>query len=170
MRPQIYVVELDSYNSGQPYGNWIDASLDADQIKEEIQTILKESPEKDAEEWAIHAYEDFEGTENFFGENPDIQDISEAGKFIEEKGEIAALLISNYCGNISEAKNALANKFIGEYDSMEKFAQAKLDERTDIPADILPAIDMKYLAREHELEGIYYSLDSETGSIYMFYN
>ena len=36
------------------HGSWIDANQDADDIHEEIQEMLTESPEPVAEEWSIH--------------------------------------------------------------------------------------------------------------------
>lgn len=40
----IYVADLAAYNNGHLYGCWIDAAQDADQIREEIATMLRGSP------------------------------------------------------------------------------------------------------------------------------
>jgi len=58
---QIYVACLASYNNGILHGAWINAEQDAYAIYDEVQTMLTASPVKDAEEWAIHDYEGFEG-------------------------------------------------------------------------------------------------------------
>lgn len=42
------------------HGKWIDATQDTSTIWDEINEVLKTSPIEDAEEWAIHDYDDFE--------------------------------------------------------------------------------------------------------------
>ncbi|MCH2458263.1 MAG: antirestriction protein ArdA, partial [Henriciella sp.] len=59
-RPRIYVACLAAYNSGCLHGRWIDATT-PDEIWEQVRAMLAASPEPDAEEWAIHDYEGFEG-------------------------------------------------------------------------------------------------------------
>ena len=59
--PRIYVACLAAYNNGYLHGAWIDADQDAGQIRDEIAAILARSPVEDAEEYAIHDYEGFEG-------------------------------------------------------------------------------------------------------------
>ncbi len=54
--PKIYVDCLSAYNAGTLHGSWIDANQDAEDIHEEIQEMLSESPEPVAEEWAIHDF------------------------------------------------------------------------------------------------------------------
>ena len=58
--PKIYIACLASYNNGILYGKWIDANQDASVLEEEISDILAGSPMADAEEWAIHDYDDFD--------------------------------------------------------------------------------------------------------------
>ena len=52
-RPRIYVACLAAYNSGCLHGRWIDATT-PDEIWEQVRAMLADSPEPDAEEWAIH--------------------------------------------------------------------------------------------------------------------
>jgi len=47
------------YNNGKLHGRWIDATQGESAIRDEIQEMLSESPEPNAEEWAIHDYEGF---------------------------------------------------------------------------------------------------------------
>lgn len=57
--PRIYVACLSSYNAGRLYGRWIElAGMDGDDIRAEIDAMLKDSPMPGAEEYAVH---DFEG-------------------------------------------------------------------------------------------------------------
>ncbi len=59
--PRIYIACLAAYNNGHLHGAWIDADQDADQIRDAIAAMLARSPVEDAEEYAIHDYEGFEG-------------------------------------------------------------------------------------------------------------
>ena len=59
--PRIYVACLAAYNNGFLHGAWIDADHDADQIRDEIVTMLARSPIAHAEEYATHDFEGFEG-------------------------------------------------------------------------------------------------------------
>lgn len=52
--PRIYVADLAAYNSGYLHGVWIDATLDASDIQDQVNAMLEQSPVGDAEEYAIH--------------------------------------------------------------------------------------------------------------------
>ncbi len=58
---RIYVACLAAYNNGKLHGAWIDATQDIDDIQEQVSQMLDESPEEDAEEYAIHDYEGYDG-------------------------------------------------------------------------------------------------------------
>ncbi len=58
---RIYVADFGAYNSGHLHGVWINATDGLDDIKDQINTMLEESPVPDAEEYAIHDYEGFNG-------------------------------------------------------------------------------------------------------------
>jgi antirestriction protein len=45
MEPKIYVADLAAYNAGKLRGVWIDADQDAETIQEEINRMLRQSPE-----------------------------------------------------------------------------------------------------------------------------
>lgn len=57
----VYVADLAAYNNGKLHGVWIELEpgMSEDEIMEQIQEMLDDSPEPDAEEWAIHAEEGF---------------------------------------------------------------------------------------------------------------
>ncbi|MDT9165744.1 antirestriction protein ArdA, partial [Escherichia coli] len=59
--PRIYVACLAAYNNGILHGAWIDAAREPWAIYDDIRRMLRASPITDAEEWAIHDYEGFEG-------------------------------------------------------------------------------------------------------------
>ena len=56
---RIYVADLAAYNNGKLHGVWIDATQNLEDIQDQINAMLAESPEGFAEEYAIHDYEGF---------------------------------------------------------------------------------------------------------------
>jgi len=61
--PRIYVACLASYNNGCLFGRWIDVGDDEIALRSEVSAMLRASPEPNAEEHAIHDFENFEGCE-----------------------------------------------------------------------------------------------------------
>ncbi len=98
---RIYMADLARYNSGHLHGVWIDATQELDDIQDQINTMLEESPVKDAEEHAIHDYEGFNGYP--LGEYEGIDSVHEIACFIAENLEIGGELL-NYYLDIDEAK------------------------------------------------------------------
>ena len=152
LTPKIYVACLAAYNSGFLHGNWIDATQDAQTIYDEISTILAKSPCPNAEEWAIHDFEDFGSVH--IGESESINFIVEIAAFITEHGELGAELM-NYYHDIDTARDALEDCYQGEFDSELSFAQGLFDEcyADSIPESISSYIDYDSFARDLFLDG-----------------
>jgi antirestriction protein len=90
---QIYVACLAAYNNGYLHGQWIDLDETLDTVWEQVHAILKSSPIPDAEEWAIHDYEGFEGYN--LGEYEGIEKAHTLAQFILEHGELGGLLLNH---------------------------------------------------------------------------
>ena len=119
--PQIYVACLASYNDGILSGEWIDATQNADEMMAEIMEMLSNSPIRNAEEWAIHDHQNFQGLK--IKEDEDLKRIASLGSFIEQYGKIGAEVLKDYGPEIDSAINFMENNYIGEYDSEEKYAE-----------------------------------------------
>ena len=117
--PFIYVACLASYNSGILYGANIDVTQDIDQIYSEIRSMLKNSPIPNAEEWAIHDYEDFGDIE--IHEYESIEDVQKLAAFYQEHGDLGAKMYKQYF-DIDEAEEALNDRYHGAWDSEVDFA------------------------------------------------
>ena len=127
---RIYAACLASYNSGILYGKWIDvAGAMVDEIRDSIKEMLKKSPMADAEEYAIHDYDDM----------PDLGEYSSLEKIYlysmlvrgaEDYGcnqdEVRAI-VDNYNGNIDDAEKALESA-LGIWDSWRDYANEHADE------------------------------------------
>ncbi|WP_282077163.1 antirestriction protein ArdA [Epibacterium ulvae] len=149
---QIYVACLASYNSGILHGAWIDANQDAYAIYDEVQAMLAASPVEDAEEWAIHDYEGFEGIR--LSEWEGLAEVSEIAAFIAEHGEIGAELI-HHLGSIEDARKALDEAYAGEYTSLVDFAEELTEQSTEIPENIRLYIDYDRMARDIEINDVF---------------
>ena len=75
---RIYVADLAAYNAGHLHGVWIDASLDLDDMQEQVKAMLAASPVEGAEEYAIHDFEGFDGYP--LGEYEGLQTAHEIGR------------------------------------------------------------------------------------------
>ena len=171
--PRIYVASLSDYSTGRLHGRWIDANQPADAIREEIALMLAESKEPIAEEWAIHDYECFGDLQ--LSEYADIDHVAEAAYQIVENGPVFASLLS-YVGGTScldEALRYMEEGYCGEYDSLTDYAEQFIDDcyadsLKGLPEFIRYHIDYEGIARDMELGGDVFSLESE-GKVHVFY-
>ena len=165
--PQIYVACLAAYNNGKLHGTWIEADQSADAIHEEIQVMLKSSPEPMAEEWAIHDYEGFGDIR--LSEWESIELIADMAQFINEHGHLGIALLSHFCGDIREARSALDN-YCGEYSSLADFAQEITEETTKIPENLAYYIDYEAMARDMEMSGDVFIIELSYMAVCVFWN
>ena len=147
---RIYVACLAAYNNGHLHGEWIDVTDEAS-IWEAVQAMLFASPIDEAEEWAIHDYEGFEGAE--VGEYYSFESVVKLADYIRERGELGAQVFNYYGGNIEDAQ-ARFDEYAGEYNSLADYAE-ELTEQTGetIPQRLAPYIDYKAMAHDYEQSG-----------------
>ncbi|MGH1421590.1 MAG: antirestriction protein ArdA [Hyphomonas sp.] len=149
-RPRIYVACFAAYNNGFLHGCWIEATT-PDEIMDQVRTMLAASPEPDAEEWAIHDYEGFEGA--ILSEYASFETVCELAGFIEEHGELGAKLYREF-GEELEQVRAAFDEYAGEYRSAADFAEQLHEETgTQIPESLRYYIDWEALARDMALNG-----------------
>ena len=160
--PRIYVACLAAYNAGTLHGEWIDATQDVEVIRSEIKAMLKASPEPDAEEYAIHDFENFGGLQLHPYE--DLDQVAQAAQLITEHGEMAALLIDYYGGPefLDEAAESLKERFVGSFDNREDWAWHTLEETgalKHVPESLRPYVDLERYTRDMELSGDFIVLE-----------
>lgn len=145
---RIYVACLAAYNNGRLHGKWIEANQDPYDIWDEVSAMLLASPEEDAEEWAIHDYEGFEGCN--VSEYDSFDHVSKLAEFIEEHGVLGAKLVEHH-SDLKDARKALEDHYAGEYESLSDFAQEITEQGTPIPDNLAFYIDYEKMARDLEL-------------------
>ena len=145
---RLYVACLASYNNGILHGAWINATQSVEAIHDQIAAVLNASQIEDAEEYAIHDYEGFEGVS--IAEYQGIESVAQIAAFIEEHGALGGKLIA-YFGDLEEAREAISDRYVGQYTSLEDFARELTEETIDIPQNLACYIDYRRMARDLEI-------------------
>lgn len=166
--PRIYVACLAAYNNGYLHGTWIDADQDADQIRDEVSAMLARSPIKDAEEYAIHDYEGFEGVT--INEYAGIEKVARMGAFIAEHGALGAGLLEQFVGDIDQAETALQDCYHGQHASLADYMEELTSESVTIPEALRYYIDWEAMARDAEMSGEFFTIETAHDEVHVFSN
>ena len=169
-KPRIYVASLSDYNAGKLLGRWIDAGQEADAIHAEIQTMLAESREYPAEEWAIHDYEGFGQWKP--REYESIETVATVAGLIAEHGEVFAALLSHFGGDLDDARERIEDGGRGCWRSVREFAEEFIgdiyaQEINRLPEFIRYAIDYDQIGRDMEMGGDIFTIELD-GMIHVF--
>ena len=166
--PEIYVVCLSSYASNRIHSAWIDATQDAWDISEDIQTMLKASPDPNASSWAVHDYNGFYDAGSSLGEHPNLDKVSTAANLIKTHDELASELIGHFCGDVDEAEKYLKERYKGKFDSLADYASNLWEDAAkDIPDDLARYIDYEAMGRDFDLGGEIFTITLD-GSLHIF--
>lgn len=164
---QIYIACLAAYNNGILHGAWIDATQDEADIWDGISAVLKSSPIEDAEEWAIHDYDGFEGM--YISEYEDIGHVCKLAGFIEAYGKLGAELYTHFGNHLESAQKAIEDCYAGEYSSLANFAQDITEETSQIPENLAYYIDWEAMARDMDINDVF-TIETGFEEIHVFWN
>ena len=114
--------------------------------------MLALSPIENAEEWAIHDYEGFEGVR--LSEYQGFQSVSELAQFIEQHERLGAKLVEHF-GGLDDAKRAIDEYYRGCFNSLADFAEELTEEATVIPESLQYYIDYQKMARDLEINDVF---------------
>jgi antirestriction protein len=149
---KIYVASLADYNAGILHGAWIDLDgKDAEDVNAEITEMLRGSSMSNAEEWAIHDSDDFDGiTINEYATVADLVALSAA---VEKHGQVL-LDVLEYLGGLSYLEEAVGNvedDYAGTYQDEAEFAEEftrDTDGLRGVPDHIAFYIDWERMGNE----------------------
>ena len=160
---QIYVACLASYNSGVLHGEWITPKADKEELKEQIEKILKSSPIEDAEEFAIHDYNDFPN----LGEYPGLDKIIQVQEAIDEHGaDVVQAFLENWS---VEDLDHVGDAYYGKYDNFTEFAeQLAHDTIEGLNDNSELSRYFNYQAYERDLHHDYHEGGADDGSSLIF--
>ena len=167
--PRVYVACLAAYNNGRLHGEWIDADQDAEQLAAEIKTMLAASPERFAEEWAIHDYEGFGPLR--LSEWESVERVAAIAAGIADHGEPSAAWLSNDSSRDPEDADSFTDCYRGEWDSMRAYADNLADELglwgvAEKAGSPYVVVDVDAFARDLDIE--LETADTGTHSLYIF--
>src|SRR5210317_549575 len=146
----IYVACLSAYNNGKLHGAWISCDYTTvDKIQEQIDAMLAESPEPDAEEYAIHDSEGFGKVK--VAEHADLEELVELADLIEKYGD-AAMALTEYETDIERMKTLLEDGFMGKYSSKDEWAEEFLTDTGLLPNNNLVRLYFNYTAYARDCE------------------
>ncbi len=165
---QVYVADLAAYNAGKLHGIWIDALDDLDDIQQQIDVMLKNSPIGFAEEYVFHDYRGFEGCSVYQYEG--IESVHEKAVFIDRHGELGARLLAHMADDYEAAANMLEDNYNGEYKSLEDFAWELTRDTSEVPEHLEPYIDYEKMARDMDMSGDIFTISVLTGEVHVFWN
>jgi antirestriction protein len=171
--PRIYIACLAAYNNGKLHGQWIDANQEPSEIWVEISAMLKTSPERGSEEWALHDYEGF--GDIHLSEWPDIRHVSTIARLIDDHGNAFTVWYQSQDGHgfdTDELEEKFLEQWQGAHDSESAFADHLLEETgqlSELPEWSRNYFDFESYARDLRLGGDY-SFIRHGGQVYVYSN
>ncbi|WP_309385688.1 antirestriction protein ArdA [Cerasicoccus frondis] len=171
--PRAYIACLASYNAGILHGGWID--LDgAEEIAEAIESILSNSPETDAEEWAIHDHE-YCGNLSEYAGLTCLQNIIDAHQQCEQDGIDWEQFIEfcDHLGEDLEVSNIrkFQDAYAGSARSLVAWCEEFLDETgqlSEVPENLRFYFNYEAFARDMEINDVF-TLD-HGGDVLVFWH
>lgn len=166
IKPRIYVACLAAYNNGYLHGAWMDAAQEPWSIYDEVKAMLAASPVAGAEEWAIHDYEGFGPAR--IGEYAGLDSVSKQAMFIAEHGEVGAALLDHFNGDLDPAREAMAERYLGEHASLADYVQDVTEEGTAIPHALRYYVDWQAMARDAQINGELFTVTTAYDVVHVF--
>lgn len=165
-QPKIYVACLAAYNNGILHGAWIDAAQEPWALWDGVRAMLAASPIAGAEEFAIHDYEGFGGVR--LGEYTGLDRVAALAAFITEHGALGAAVLHHCGGDLEEAREALDDRYLGRFASLADYVQEVTEESTAIPPSLLHYIDWQAMARDADINGDLFTVQTAWDEVHVF--
>lgn len=174
LTPRIYVASLSDYNAGILHGEWLDATTDAEEMEEEVRSMLASSPSPGAEEWAIHDYEGFGPL--CLSEYESLSTVATLAGGIAEHGAAFAHWAALVGTTDPDALDRFEDAYLGQAESIESYAEELLDDmgvfrqlEDVLPENLQPYVsfDVAGFARDLELSGDVVTSEAGEG-VYVF--
>ena len=157
----VYVGTYRKYNDGSLFGAWLDLTTFSDS-EEFFEVCAQLHGDESDPEYMFQDYMDF--PENMYHESmngDDIQKIIDWANMDDDDKEILAGYIE-VTGNDDATLEEAQDRYCGNYDDFEDYAEELMNELYDIPEYLTNYIDYKAFARDLKYD--YYHADN--GNIY----
>lgn len=164
---RVYVACLAAYNDGSLHGAWIAADRGEQHLWQQTREMLNNSPAPNAEEWAIHDHDGFEGAP--LSEHLGFAAICELAEFICERGALGGKLCEYYCGDTQQARAAFED-YAGCYASLADFAETLTRETgPEIPNAFQYYIDWPAMGQDMALNGDVFTIEMHFDEVHVFW-
>jgi len=77
-------------------------------------------------------------------------------------------LLDHYSGDVDEAREAMADRYLGEHASLADYVQDLTEETTTIPESLRYYIDWRSMAQDAEMSGDLFTLTTAYGVVHVF--
>lgn len=167
---KIYITDLAAYNQGHLIGAWISLPMDEEELNGQINAILEEGAsvcnEYKHEEAFISDYEcDYLTIEEY----DSIDGLNAIAELVDGLNEyelkaVSFLMDNNLVNDFNEAIEKYEDVIIHEDSSMEDIAYEYVNEcynLEELPSIIANNIEYNSIARELEMDGNYYVVESD---------
>src|SRR5690606_25271836 len=125
------------------------------------------SPIKGVEEYAIHDYEGFEGVT--IQEYAGIEKVVRMAAFIAEHGALGAGLLAEFTDDIDQAETTLQDCYYGQFTSLADFMEdLTVESGITIPEGLRYYIDWKTMARDAEMNGEFFTIETAHDEVHVF--
>lgn len=156
--PRFYVACLSAYTAGRLHGGWIDANTNAEQMRADILAMLARSPEPDAEEWAIHDTDGFDGVQ--ISEYESLDKIAAiAGLLQDHPGAVVSTFLDGWGDRgADEMVRTFTDAYGGYWMSLHAFAEENLlseHAKDTIGEELFGYLDLEAYARDRQAEGAF---------------
>lgn len=167
---RIYVACLAAYNNGRLHGTWVDVyggRTTEDDINEQVQAMLAQSPKHGAEEWEIH------DTECVIGDVSKLSfaDIVRLAELLEDRYEGLVKAAWTIASDIDQLIQLVNEQYCGSHESIEDYAeQLYRDCGGEIPAGLESHIDWASYAHDLTAGGSIVAVAGVGSEVYVFNN
>lgn len=176
--PRIYVASLSDYNDGVLHGSWIDANVEPEDFHAGISEMLQASPTakrsgQPAEEWAFHDYENYGPLR--IDEHDSVEWVTAVARGIDQHGPAFAAWAAQ-TGHDIEALDRFEDCYLGQWDSLEDYAQSFLDDigveeqldKIDPWIRAYVSVDTAAFARDLDYGGDVTAIERPDGGVWLF--
>ena len=171
--PAIYVASLADYNNGVLHGAWIDAAREPADIQADIDAMLAQSREPNAEEYAIFDYDQF-GQCRISRKRPDRP--GRADRAWHQGARLRIRRLGEVNEGAPERFDDFTEAYLGHYDSVQDYAEQLVDdlgytaELAKLPESLRHYLrfDTEALAQDMEQGGDIYPVGSPDGGVWIF--
>lgn len=125
-------------------------------------------PYASSEEYAVHDHEGFYKLN--IGEHPDLEKLVELAEALEEHGAAFAAYLNHLGGltYLDDAVEKFEEAFRGTFKSAGDYVEELTRDTAEIPDFLEYYIDWEKMARDFELNGTIFMVESEGGDVYIF--